>query len=45
MPKDVFGGGSVDYDTNACINAILQNLNLDSSKSSPRMYLGVSRND
>ena len=45
MPKDILGGGFVDYDTNTCINAMLQNLNLDSTKPPPKMSLGISQNE
>ena len=45
MPKDILGGGFVDYDTNTNINTILQNLNSDSTKSPPKMSLGISQND
>ena len=45
MPKDILGGGFVDYDTNTCINAILWNLGLNSTKPSPKMSLGISWND
>ena len=45
MPEEILGGGFVDYDTNTCINAMLQNLNLDSTKPPPRMSLGISWNE
>ena len=45
MLKDILGEGFVAYDTNTCINTMLWNLNLDSTKSSPRMSLGISRNE
>ena len=45
MPKDILGGGFVDYDTNTCINAILWNLSLNSTKPPPKMSLGNSQND
>ena len=45
MPKDILGGAFVDYDTNTCINAILQNLNLNSTKPPPKISLGISQND
>ena len=32
MSKDILGGGFVDFDRNTCINAILRNLNLNSTK-------------
>ena len=41
MPKDILGGGFVDYDTNTSINAILRNLNLNSMKPPPKMSLGI----
>ena len=45
VPKDVLGGGFVDYETNTCINEILRNLNLSSTKPPPKMSLGIGRND
>ena len=46
VPKDILGGDFVDYETNTCIiNAILRNLNLNSTKPPPKMSLGISRND
>ena len=45
MSKDILVGGFVDYDTNTYIHAILQNLNLNSTKPPPKMSLGISRND
>ena len=45
MHKDILGEGFVDYDTNTYINAILQILNLNSTKPPPKMSLGISRND
>ena len=45
MPKDILCGGFVDYDTNTYIHAILQNLNLNSTKPPPKMSLGISWND
>ena len=45
MPKDILGGGFVDYDTNTRIDAILRNLNLNSTKLLPSMSLDISRND
>ena len=39
------GGGFIDYETKTCINAILQNLNLYSTKPPPKMSLGISQND
>ena len=45
MPKDTLDGAFIDYDTTTYINAILQNLNLNSTKPTPKMSLGISRND
>ena len=45
IPKDILGGGFVEYDTNTWINAILQSLNLYSSKPPPKMSLGISQNE
>ena len=45
MLKDILGGGFVDYDTNTCINAILRNLDLNSTKPPPSMSLGIHQND
>ena len=44
IPKDILGDGFVDYETNTCINAILQNFNLNPIKPPPNMSLGISRN-
>ena len=45
MSKDILGGSFVDYETNSYINAILQNLNLNSTKPPPKMSLGISQNE
>ena len=45
VPKDILGGIFVDYETNTCINAILQNINLSSTKPPPKMSLGITQND
>ena len=43
MPKDILGGGFLDYDTNTYINAILQYLNLNSTKPPPKKSLDISQ--
>ena len=45
MPKDISGGGFVDYETNTCIKANLRNLKSKSIKPPPKMSLGISQND
>ena len=45
MPKDILGGGFVHYDTNTFINAIMQNLNLNSTKTPPSTSLGINPYD
>ena len=45
VPKDILGRGFVDYETNIFIIASLLNLNSNSTKPSPKILLGISRND
>ena len=45
MPMNILVGGFVDYNTNTNINAILRNLNMNSTKTPPKMSLGIGRND
>ena len=45
MPNDISGGSFDDYKINTCINAILQNLHLQSTKPLPEVTLGISQND
>ena len=45
LPKNILGGGFVDNETNTYINVILHNLNSNSTKPPPKMFLGTSRNE
>ena len=45
MARNILGRGFIDYDANTRINTILQNLNLNSTKPTPKMSLGISQND
>ena len=45
MPKDISGGGFVDYETNTCIKANCEISNSKSTKPPPKMSLGISQNE
>ena len=45
MPKDISGGGFVDYETNTCIKANCEISNSKSTKPPPEMSLGISQNE
>ena len=45
MPKDISGGGFVDYETNTFIKANCEISSSKSTKLPPEMSLGISRNE
>ena len=46
MPKDISGGGFVDYETKTCIKANYEISNSKSTKPPPEMSLGgISQNE
>ena len=45
MPKDISGGGFVDYETNTYINTNCEISSSKSTKPPPKMSLGISRNE
>ena len=45
MPKDISGGGLVDFETNTCIKANCEISNSKSTKPPTKMSLGISQNE
>ena len=45
MPKDILGGGFVDYETNTCIKVNCEISKSKSTKPPPKMSLDISQNE